>query len=217
MFIYRSMTSTVFSLLEESNIADARELMREKNIRHVPIVDKENHLVGIVTDRDIRSALPSTLYMDDDEQQKYLYFKLHEIMTPKKELISIHPNQTIQDVLLIFKTKNVGAIPVTDKDNKLVGMLSVRDMVRDFIKAMSIGEPGTLIGILMEEKLGQHKRIVDAITDLKIGIGSILTIKDWEDGKRAVFPYLLTSNVPRVKNKLKELGFELIDPKKWVF
>ena len=53
-----------------------------------------------------------------------------------------------------------------------------------------IGEPGTLLCILVEEKVGQMKKIVDAVTEENISFGSILVARYWEEGKRAVFPYL---------------------------
>ena len=52
------------------------------------------------------------------------------------------------------------------------------------------------------DKQGQTKVIVDAITEEGIPFGSILLARHWQEGKRAVFPYLLTTNVARVKRKL---------------
>jgi len=111
--------------------------------------------------------------------------------------------------------KKVGAFPVVDEEGKLKGILSVRDLLRAFINVLGIGQPGTLLGILVEEKVGQLKKIVDAVTEEGISFGSVLVGRHWEKDKRAVFPYLLTNNVARVKKKIQALGFELIDPMKW--
>jgi hypothetical protein len=80
---------------------------------------------------------------------------------------------------------------------------------------LGIGEPGTLLCILVENKVGQLKRIVDAITEEKISFGSVLVARYWEKDKRAVFPYLLTNNVIRIKKKLQDMGFTLLDPMQW--
>jgi acetoin utilization protein AcuB len=109
----------------------------------------------------------------------------------------------------------VGAFPVVDDQGKLKGIISVRDLLRAFINVMGIGEPGTLLGILVENKTGQMKRIVDAISEEKISFGSILVARYWDEGKRAVFPYLLTNTVAPVKKKLKAMGFTLLDPMEW--
>ena len=67
----------------------------------------------------------------------------------------------------------------------------------------------------LEEKVGQLKRIVDAITEENISFGSVLVARYWDEGKRAVFPYLLTQNVAHIKKKMERLGFELLDPMEW--
>ena len=63
--------------------------------------------------------------------------------------------------------------------------------------------------------MGQLKRIVDAITEEGISFGSVLVARYWDENKRAVFPYLLTNNVVRIKRKLKDMGYELLDPMEW--
>ncbi|MGA2401842.1 MAG: CBS domain-containing protein, partial [Syntrophobacteraceae bacterium] len=109
----------------------------------------------------------------------------------------------------------VGAFPVVDQDGKLKGILSVRDLMRAFANVLGLEEPGALLGIVVENKLGQMKRVVDAITETGVSFGSILVARVWEEEKRAVFPYLLTSNISKVKNRLRELGFTLLDPMQW--
>ena len=88
-------------------------------------------------------------------------------------------------------------------------------MLRAFINVLGIGEPGTLLGILLEEKVGQLKKIVDAITEENISFGSVLVARYWDENKRAVFAYLLTQNIAHVKEKLTNMGFTLLDPMDW--
>jgi acetoin utilization protein AcuB len=116
---------------------------------------------------------------------------------------------------MMIQNSNVGALPVVDDDHKLKGIISVRDLLRAFINVLGIGEPGTLLCILVEEKVGQLKKIVDAITEENISFGSVLVARYWDENKRAVFTYLLTQNVAHLKKKLKNLGFTLLDPMEW--
>lgn len=216
MFVNKSMTKGVITIRPETTLLEARGLMNQHQIRHLPVIDEENTLMGIVTDRDIRSATPSILQDDFDsarERERMSHVTAREIMT--KTPATLKPMHTIQDALLIIQQKKVGALPVVDENNKLKGILSVRDLLRAFINVLGIGEPGTLVGILVEEKVGQLKRIVDAISEENISFGSVLVARHWDETKRAVFPYLLTNNVARVKRKLTDLGFTLIDPMQW--
>jgi len=216
MFVSRSMTSKVITITGDASIFDAQEAMAKHRIRHLPVVDEKDTLIGIVTDRDIRSALPYSLFKDPDcanGREKVELIKIQEIMT--KDPFAISPVDTIQDALLLIQEKRVGAFPVVDENRKLKGIISVRDLLRAFTNVFGIGEPGTLLCVLVEEKVGQLKKIVDAITEENISFGSILVARYWEEDKRAVFPYLLTQNVSRIKKKLKGMGYHLLDPMDW--
>ena len=216
MFVSRSMTRQVITVDPDVRIFDAQELMQANDIRHLPVVEKDNKLVGIVTDRDIRSALPYSYFkksLDETEKEKISELRVKDIMSKKP--ISISPTYTIQDALLVIQDSKVGALPVVDQDGKVSGIISVRDLLRAFINVLGIGEPGTLLCILVEEKVGQLKKIVDAITEENISFGSVLVARYWDEDKRAVFTYLLTLNVAQVKKKLEKLGFTLLDPMQW--
>ena len=134
-------------------------------------------------------------------------------MTPDPVTASL--SDTIQDALLLIQEKKVGALPVVDEQGVLKGIISVRDLLRAFVHVLGIGEPGTLLCIIVEEKIGQLKKIVDAITEENISFGSVLVSRYWEENKRAVFPYLLTQNIGPIKKKLKGMGFTLLDPMDW--
>jgi acetoin utilization protein AcuB len=216
MFVSQSMTRKVITVSENTSLLEARDMMKQYQVRHLPVVDRKNRLLGIVTDRDIRSALPFRLAADiieSGEKDKYGHLKVSDVMTI--DPVTILPTHTLQDALLLIQEKKVGAFPVVDEQGNLKGILSVRDLLRAFINVLGIGQPGTLLGIMVEEKVGQLKKIVDAITEEQISFGSVLVARHWEKDKRAVFPYLLTNNVARIKRKLRELGFELIDPMRW--
>ena len=62
MFVSKSMSKKVISIRPDADIFEAQDLMEKNKIRHLPVVEPDNRLIGIVTDRDIRSAMPSSLY-----------------------------------------------------------------------------------------------------------------------------------------------------------
>ncbi|RUA02124.1 MAG: CBS domain-containing protein [Deltaproteobacteria bacterium] len=219
MFVNRSMTKKVITIGPDTDIFSARDLMEKHHIRHLPVVREDGCLVGMITDRDLRSVIPyefSSISGKDHRktsEQEGLARKIEEVMTT--HLIKISPLDTIQDALLLIQRSKVGALPVVDDQNKLQGIISVRDLLRAFINVLGIGEPGTLLCILVEEKVGQLKKIVDAVTEDGISLGSVLVARYWDEKKRAVFCYLLTLNVRDIKKKLVDLGFDLLDPMQW--
>lgn len=216
MFVHQSMTARVITIGKEASLLQAKELMRDNHIRHLPVIDAQEKLIGVITDRDIRGAMPlENVRLPDfcKKMEVAAQLKVGDIMTP--DPITIGPQDTIEDALLMFEQKKVGAFPVIDAEGHLRGIISVRDILRAFTNVLGIGQPGTLLCILVEEKVGQLKKIVDAITEEGISFGSVLVARYWDENKRAVFPYLLTNNVVRIKQKLRALGFELLDPMEW--
>ncbi len=218
MFVSQRMSTDLITAPPELKLSEAREIMRSRGIRHLPVVDAQNKLLGIVTDRDMRDAMPSKLLAKGDFEamlEKVMHHPIEDIMT--RDPVTIYVYYTIQDTLLIMRSHKVGAVPVIDDEGCLKGILSTRDLLRAFVDVMGIDEPGTLLCILSEEKQGQLKKIVDIVTEEKISLGSVLVSKTLHEEKKAIFPYLLTNNVARVKKRLLDIGFELLDPMQWYF
>ena len=216
MFIDKSMTRDVITIDSNAGIFDAARIFHKYRIRSLPVVGKDNILAGIVTDRDVRSALPSDLLSREEttlEKERFSQLRVKDIMTPDPVVVS--PENTLEDALLLMERVPVGAFPVIDRERKVVGIITVRDLMRAFINVLGLHEPGTLLCILAENKLGTMKQIVDVISEEGISFGSILVARHWEEGKRAVFPYLLTNNVVKVKRKLESHGFTLLNPMNW--
>jgi acetoin utilization protein AcuB len=83
------------------------------------------------------------------------------------------------------------------------------------VSVLGIGQAGSLLCLLVEDKLGETKKIVDIIFEEKIPIGSLLVARHWEPGKRAVFPYLMSINVGPLKRRFQERGYTILDPEEW--
>jgi len=216
MFVIESMKTDLVAVRPTTKLADAKALMQDGNFRHLPVVDENDKLVGIITDRDMRDAHPSSLLDKEAYQltlEKVMQHSVEEIMT--KDPLTIAPYYTIQDTLLMMGKKKVGALPVIDEKGRLKGIMSTRDLLRAFVNVMGIGEPGTLLCILVKEQPGQLKKIVDIVTEEDVSMGSVLVARGWDSEKRAIFPYLLTNNVAAIKRKLLDQGFELFDPMQW--
>ena len=217
MFISRFMTKDVVTLDRESDIVEARKLMIRCRIRHIPVTRSDNTLIGIVSDRDIRSAMPSKFFHDhgikEMESARATGVSVQDIMT--KDPISVSLSSTIQDSLLLIEKTRVGAFPVVDENLKVVGIVSDRDLLNAFIHVLGIKEPGALLGIVVDEKIEAMERIIHALVSENITFGSILVYRNWSPGKRAVFPYLLTKNVVNLKQKLRNMGYDILDPVEW--
>ena len=122
MLVKDLMTKDVFTLREDGKIFSASEAMTFRNIRHIPIVDKENKLVGIVTYRDLLSSLAREL----------MPLQVKDIMT--RATITVTPDVTVHMATEIMLGNKFGCLPVIDKSNKLVGIITETDLLKELFK-----------------------------------------------------------------------------------
>ena len=112
MFVSRSMVSQVITIDKDASVFEAQEKMSANGIRPLPVVEADNRLIGIVTDRDIRSAMPYRMIKEEgssQERERLAQLKVEDIMTRNPRTIS--PMFTIQDALLMIQKEKVGAFP----------------------------------------------------------------------------------------------------------
>ena len=124
------MTPDPYVAFEEQPLIEAMEIMREHDIRQLPVVDNAGRLVGIITDRDLRQAISSHLETELETGQDVLdsYVQVGEIMTG--EPLTVLPDDTMEEVIDILLATKVGGMPVVNGDNIPVGMVSYVDVLK---------------------------------------------------------------------------------------
>ena len=128
------MTREPHSLMPEDTLLDARNLMSEHHIRHVPIVNPEGCPVGIVSQRDVLAAADSNLFRDQASgNAKELYVALSSVMTTPVQTVEEHEN--LRGAAMRLQRQKMGALPVI-KDEKLVGIITDSDFVSIAINLM---------------------------------------------------------------------------------
>ncbi len=122
------MTTEVASLPVTANLSQARELMESKRIRQVPIVDKENTLMGILSKRDLFAASMSNRTENYEKHRKAVESRLfvQDVMTTPVETIAA--SDSLIDAALRLQELRIGALPVVD-NGKLVGIISSSDFL----------------------------------------------------------------------------------------
>lgn len=133
------MTRVVATVLPETSVRAAVELMKKRRIRHLPVVDREGRLVGIVTDRDLRQMMFAPAVQDNLENLATVFKTLTagEIMT--WGVVHVRPDTPIRDAARLMHERKVGALPVVERE-RLVGMLTETDVQAAFHELMGGGD-----------------------------------------------------------------------------
>ena len=216
MYILRHMTPAPLTVEPDILISEAREILRSNRFRHLPVIDKDWRLVGMVTDRDIRSAYPSSVLSGEElrhELEQVSKTPVSEIMST--DLVNLLPHSTIDDALLLLEKKRVGAIPVLDEKGVIVGIFSVRDLMRAYSRIFGLAEKGSsLITIKDDGEPNVLARIVKILEQKGIPLTRLSRTKLTEDEKSPGIVYIRvqTYNISAVYSVLVSAGFELVNP-----
>jgi len=123
------MTRKVVSVTPDTGVRAAFFKMKAHHIRHLPVIDDENKLIGIVSDRELRRPewvdetpdIAHTYYLDDD-------MSVGDVMITN--VYVIHTYDNLRKAVKLLLDNQIGAAPVLDKTGALVGMLSAVDLMR---------------------------------------------------------------------------------------
>ncbi|WP_428772316.1 CBS domain-containing protein [Vibrio sp.] len=131
------MTRNPHTLLRSHTLEDALNTMDALDIRHIPIVDSERKLLGLVTQRDLLAAQESSLQKLSNDQSYTLHTPLKEIM--HTSIMTVEPKAGLKQSALYMQKHKVGCLPVVHK-GELVGIITDTDFVSIAINLLELQE-----------------------------------------------------------------------------
>ncbi len=194
---------------EEDSMKKAMELLKERGIRHLPVLKDGDKLVGIVSERDIKQASPSSATALEIREIYYLLdkVKVKQIMTRRPYTIS--SNAPIEEGALIMREKKIGCLPVVD-EGRLVGILTESDILDAFIEAMGVSGPGYRVELALPNRPGILFEVLKLMKDFDANIVSVATAAHDDPEKKVLILRLETKNYKVLKSALKKAGHELL-------
>ncbi len=216
MWIEKYMTADPISIDKDMSIIRAAERMKEAGVRRFPVVHNDE-LIGMVTDRDLRSASPSQVVSFDKAERKLmpeLYdllanIKVGEIM--KSDVVTVSPEQSVVKAAETMLKYHISGLPVVDSRKGLVGIITESDIFKIIVDFSGIKAGKTTFGFRLEDSPGSIKKVNDIIHENDGRIASILTPHSGEEpGHRHVY-IRMRNCAPEKIEKLKTILEEKFD------
>ena len=134
MRVREVMTGALVTARPDMPVLDARHLMLEKHIRHLPVTNESGELTGIVTDRDIRLNLPSQATSLSVWEINHLLARLTVDKVMTRSVITVGPDREARDAAQLMLDHTIGALPVVD-GGRLIGIVTETDLLRAFVRS----------------------------------------------------------------------------------
>lgn len=183
MRIRDMMTKNPITVDSETLVIDAQKIMKENNIRRLPVVDK-GKLLGIITKHDLLEASPSPATSLSVHELNYLLSKMKVKEIMKRNPVTLTPETPFEEALKIGQEKRIGSFPVVE-NGKLVGIATESDIVRFLTRALGIREEGSRITIEgLGGKLSDLEKIISIVNQHNTIVLSMISLprsekKDW--------------------------------------
>ncbi|ADI25732.1 acetoin utilization AcuB family protein [Geobacillus sp. C56-T3] len=207
MLVEQVMKAPVITLRATNTIAEALQLLRHHRIRHLPVVDGEGRLVGLVTSQDLREASPSIFRLH--EQWEDLEKPVGDVM--KTDLIVGHPLDFVEEVAALFYEHRIGCLPIVNH-GKLVGIITQTDLLRTFIELTGVHQPGSQIEIKVPNEAGMLSKAAAIISERHVNIASVLVYPAPDPNEKILVFRVQTMNPLPLIRDLQNAGYHVLWP-----
>ncbi len=186
MLIRNWMTPRVLTVTPDTSLLKIGKLMKDNNVRRIPVVDRDGNVKGIISDRDVRDASPSKATTLDMYEMHYLLaeIKASDIMTPKP--ITVKPTDTVEKAAMLMLDNKIGGLPVVDAEGILQGIISEQDVFKALVNITGVREGGFQLGFAIANRQGAMRPIFDMLRRRGARILSVLSSNN-NDGERHIF------------------------------
>ena len=174
MYVGRIMHTRLVTAAPDTSLKKAKEIIEEKKINHLLVVNKSGDLVGIVSDRDVRQSMASPATALSVHELNYLLTQLTVENIMVKKIITISPGTTIERAAYIMQENRINALPVVESE-KLVGIITSTDVMGVLLRAIGFGEKSARFTVLVQDRIGIVAEVSKILKEKNISIRSFVT------------------------------------------
>lgn len=207
MLIQDIMRSSNITLKKENTIGEALTIFKTGKVRHIPIINVDDEVIGIISDRDVRDALPSTLF--PQAFSSVLEVPVEKIMT--SNVITCSPIDFVEEVATYFYQYKIGCLPVVSS-GKLIGLVTEIDVLHTLVTLTGAYQPSSQIEILVHDHPGILSDVVNVFSKENINIVSVLVYPAKKVNHKVLVFRIQTMNPLSIIQTLKTEGYKILWP-----
>jgi acetoin utilization protein AcuB len=209
MIVAKRMMRTPVFLDEDDSMKTAMDTLKDREIRHLPVLKGGAKLVGILTETDIKQASPSIATALEIREVYYLLdkIKVKQIMTKRPYTIS--PTAPIEEAAMVMRDKKIGCLPVME-EGRLVGILTETDILDAFIESMGVRGPGYRIELVLPTMGRGLFEVLKLLQDFDANVVSLATTSHDDPEKKVLILRIETKSYKVLKTALRKSGYDIL-------
>lgn len=207
MYVSERMTRYPATVMSNYSVSKAYQIMTEGHYSQLPVVDSDNKLIGLVTEKLLAEVNPSSATSLSVYEINYLLSKTKVQDIMKTGIFKINKDALIEDAAIIMKENRISSLPVVEGDNYLAGIITRTDIFKAFIDIMGVKATGTRIAITTEDKVGVLADITSILAQHNINIRNITDIS--ENGKSEITIKVRSLDATAAVEDIKAKGYNV--------
>lgn len=213
MLVREWMSRQPVTITTDTSITEALRVMRQKQVRRLPVLDEAGSMVGIVSESDLLYASPSPV-------TSLSIYEMHDLLTRLKvselmaqDVITISADTPLEEAARIMADSKIGGLPVVE-DGRLVGIITETDIFKVFLEMLGARESGLRITLEHPERKGEMARITSTIAELGgniLALGSVMT----DDPTTSIVTFKVEDvSSEELQAAMRDLGLNILDIRK---
>lgn len=210
MLVREWMSRQPVTITQDVSITEALRVMRQREVRRLPVLDELGNMVGIVSESDLLYASPSPVTSLSIYEMHDLLTRLKVSELMAKDVITVAPDTPLEEAARIMADSKIGGLPVVE-GGRLVGIITETDIFKVFLEMLGARERGIRITLEHPERKGEMARITSTIAQLGgniLALGAVMT----DDPAISIVTFKV-EDVPseELEAAMRDLGLNILD------
>jgi acetoin utilization protein AcuB len=210
MLVREWMSRQPVTITMDVSITEALRVMRQRQVRRLPVLDESGNMVGIVSESDLLYASPSPVTSLSIYEMHDLLTRLKVSELMAKDVITVTPDTPLEEAARIMADSKIGGLPVVE-DGRLVGIITETDIFKVFLEMLGARERGIRITLEHPERKGEMARITTTIAQLGgniLALGAVMT----DDPATSIVTFKVEDvSSEELQAAMRDLGLNILD------
>lgn len=208
MYVKDYMTRNPYTITPNKTVSDAINVMSVSDVHRLPVVDQKGKLIGLLTQGRIQKNTPNNTSTLSVFELNYLLNKLsvNDIMKNVEDVVTIGPDALLEEAATVMRKDDIGSLPVVDKDNNLIGIITHNDIFDAFVELLGYNKQATRYVVTVNDDTpGIMEGIAKICSENNISISNLAVYHN----ERGIEVCVITYGDNDIVDKFKAAGYNV--------